>query len=317
MCGIVGFFDRAGASRTIGRTVLDMLTALACRGPDSAGIAVYGEPGDGLVVRAKTGERAVSAAVKRQIASVARNFGRVHGLTTQGSGIRLVVNTARADELGAALEATAPGVEVVSMGRRLEIAKQVGGPENLESEFRISRLEGTHALGHTRLSTESRVDLSHSQPFWAHGTPDLAVVHNGHITNYHRLRRQYEQEGARFYTDNDSEVIGVYLARKMREGLTFRQALEASVRDLDGSFSYIAATADTLGYAKDPYCLKPLIVAEADQAIALANEEVALRAALGEKYRAREAGAGEVGTWEIKHVSGTRRTRTRGRERVA
>jgi glutamine phosphoribosylpyrophosphate amidotransferase len=187
----------------------------------------------------------------------------------------------------------------VSMGRRLEIVKQVGAPQNLEAEFGVSKLIGTHGLGHTRLSTESRVDLSHSQPFWAHGTPDLAVVHNGHITNYHRLRRMYEQEGVRFYTENDSEIIGIYVARKLGEGASLEEALEASVRELDGSFSYLVATADAFGFAKDPFCLKPLIVAENAGAIAVANEEIALQAALRGPYTAREAGAGAVAVWKV------------------
>src|ERR1700752_1676250 len=130
------------------------------------------------------------------------------------------------------------------MGSRLEVVKQVGSPENLEARYAISSFVGTHGIGHTRRSTESRVDLSHSQPFWAHGAPDLAVVHNGHITSYHRLRRLYEQEGLRFYTENDSEVIGLYLARKLRQGATLREALLDSGRALDGSCSDMAATAD-------------------------------------------------------------------------
>ena len=96
-------------------------------------------------------------------------------------------------------------------------------------------MRGSHGIGHTRLSTESRVDLSHSQPFWAHGVADLATVHNGHITNYHRLRRLYEQKGVRFFTENDSEVIGVYLADQLERGRTLEQALADSLDDLDGS----------------------------------------------------------------------------------
>src|SRR6266446_3018860 len=258
MCGISAYFDKSGALAPIGATLLDMLGALGRRGPDSAGLAVWGEAVDGLVVR-------VALAGRPDVA---------------------------------ALEAD-PGVEVVSLGQRLEIVKNVGPPRNLDAAFAASTLMGTHGIGHTRLSTESRVDLSHSQPFWAHGVPDLAVVHNGHITSYHRLRRIYEQDGVRFYTDNDSEVIGVYLARKLREGASLREALLASVRELDGSFSYLAATADAIGFAKDPYCLKPLLVAETERAVAIANEEIALHAVLGSGYRAREAGSGEVVTWEI------------------
>jgi len=161
------------------------------------------------------------------------------------------------------------------MGRRLEVIKQVGSPENLELTYGISAFVGTHGIGHTRLSTESRVDLSHSQPFWAHGLPDVAVVHNGHITNYHKLRRRYEQEGYHFYTENDSEIIGIYLAWKLRQGLSLGGAMEASLRDLDGSFSYLAATKDVFGFAKDPFCLKPLLVGESEGAIAVAKQDYA------------------------------------------
>ncbi len=304
MCGIVGYFDKGAGSRPVGSTLLAMLGALGRRGPDSAGVAVWGDAVDGLIVRVALGERADARG--RDILRNARRLGQVRRATARGPYLRFEITKVDADALVAALELEA-GVEVVSLGQRLQIIKQVGAPSNLEAAFGISTLVGTHAIGHTRLSTESRVDLSHSQPFWAHGVPDLAVVHNGHITSYHRLRRIYEQEGVRFYTENDSEIIGVYLARKLRGGASLREALEASVRELDGSFSYLAATADTLGFAKDPYCLKPLIVAETDNAVAIATEEIALHAAFGDDYRAREAGAGEVRTWEIPRRGARRR----------
>jgi glutamate synthase domain-containing protein 1 len=263
MCGIAGFFDKSHAgSSPAGATLLRMLTALSCRGPDSAGIALWGEGEDGLVARVKLGDGGDLEARRREILSRARRATRVLASSVQGALLRLVVAKTEPAELARAIESVAPDVEVVSMGRRLEIVKQVGAPGGLDAEYAVSSWRGSHGLGHTRLSTESRVDLSHSQPFWAHGTPDLAVVHNGHICNYHRLRRIYEQEGVRFYTENDSEIIGLYLARQLATGLTLGEALQASIRDLDGSFSYLAATADAFGYAKDPFSLKPLIVAE-------------------------------------------------------
>src|SRR5262249_50616276 len=151
------------------------------------------------------------------------------------------------------IEATLAGSEVVSIGHKLEIVKQVGSPGQLETGYRVSQMMGTHGIGHTRLSTESRVDLSHSQPFWAHGVPDLATVHNGHITNYHKLRRQYEQRGYRFYTENDSEIIGVYLRDRLAFGLSIPDALRSSLDDFDGSFSYLAAWSDGLAYVKDRF----------------------------------------------------------------
>ena len=129
------------------------------------------------------------------------------------------------------------------------------------------------------MSTESRIDLSHSQPFWAHGVPDLATVHNGHVTNYHQLRRRYEQQGVTFYTDNDSEVIGVYLRDRMEQGRTLPEALADSVADLDGAFNYLVASSEGLGIVRDRFGFKPLMLAETDDFVAVATEEIALRRA--------------------------------------
>ena len=127
------------------------------------------------------------------------------------------------------------------------------------------------------MSTESRIDLSHSQPFWVHGVPDLATVHNGHVTNYHRLRRRFEQRGASFYTDNDSEVIGVYLRSRMDQGRSLPEAMADSIHDLDGSFCYILASAQGLGLVRDRFGFKPMMLVETDDFVAAATEEIALR----------------------------------------
>lgn len=300
MCGIVGFFDKrpAGAA-PVGKIMLSLLTALGRRGPDSAGAALYGDP-RGLVVRVKLGERGDLAPRAAEVTERARGLSRVTAGEVQGHYLRLVVEAIPdVRDFEAALEAVHSEVEVVSVGRRLEIVKEVGAPACLETAFGLSAFSGSHAIGHTRLSTESRVDLSHSQPFWAHGGLDLAVVHNGHITNYHKLRRQYEQRGIRFYTENDSEVIGIYLAQRMAQGLPFGEALRASVSDLDGSFSYLAATAEAFGYAKDPFCLKPLIVMETPEFVAVANEEIALRATFEGNFQTREPSSRQVQTWAV------------------
>ena len=127
---------------------------------------------------------------------------------------------------------------------------------------------------------------------------DLAIVHNGHITNYHILRRRYEQRGVRFYTDNDSEVIGIYLGERIAGGCDLREAMEASLVDLDGSFSYLAATPEAMGYARDPFALKPLLWTENDAFVAVATEEISMRAALEGDYEVRETGAREVRIWQ-------------------
>jgi glutamate synthase domain-containing protein 1 len=302
MCGIVGFLDKNGNRRAaVGQVLLNMLSALGRRGPDSAGVALYGDHSDGaLVLRIKLGERNPFEAEGARITERVKDLAPVVEVSLQGEYLRLVVDYQRdPSRLERAIEAAGEDIEVVSMGRKLEIVKQVGSPENLESTYGISAFVGTHGIGHTRMSTESRVDLSHSQPFWAHGLPDLAVVHNGHITNYHKLRRRYEQRGYRLYTENDSEIIGLYLAEQMSHGMSFPSALQASLRDFDGSFSYLAATADSLGFVKDPFGFKPLLVAETPAYVALATEEIALQAALGEDLPVRELGARQVQTWQV------------------
>ena len=225
----------------------------------------------------------------------------------EGHYLRLLVEGLEdVRSLESALEQVHPEIEVISVGRRLEILKEVGSPARLEETFGISGFLGSHGIGHTRMSTESRVDLSHSQPFWAHGTLDLAVVHNGHITNYHKLRRRYEQRGVRFYTENDSEVIGIYLAERMGQGLPLAEALRASISDLDGSFSYLAAAGDALGYAKDPFCLKPLIIAETDEFVALANEGLAFSAAFEAGLDTRELSNRQSHTWFLQGLGASR-----------
>lgn len=302
MCGIVGFWDKTGSENqaTLGRILLNMLNALQCRGPDSAGVALFGMPDpDRFIVRVKLGEEGDLEPRARQLAALLESRGfRTQEFTRIASYARFTVDS-QIDLAGltAAIEGTDQAMEVVSAGRSLEIVKQVGSPANLESTYGIANLRGTHGLGHTRLSTESRVDLSHSQPFWGHGYADFAIVHNGHITNYHRMRRHYQQRGVRFYTENDSEVVAIYLAAQLRNGRSLEESLRAMLRELDGSYSCLVATANEFGYVKDPFGLKPLLVAEAESFVALANEEIAIRAALPGDYRVREAQVKEVRVW--------------------
>jgi glutamate synthase domain-containing protein 1 len=212
--------------------------------------------------------------------------------------MRLVVDPAEPQRLERAILEAAPGAEVFSIGARLELMKQVGPPDELERQFHVAEMAGTHAIGHTRLSTESRVDISHSQPFWTHGAADLAVVHNGHITNYHKLRRQFERRGWQFYTENDSEIIGPYLLEQMQQGASLPEAMERSTRDLDGTFCYLVASAHGLGLAKDFFCSKPLVMVETDAYVAIATEELAIRRALPDAPLPVEPGANAVQFWE-------------------
>ena len=211
--------DKGGNTETpIGDILFRMLSALSRRGPDSTGVAVFGKSqAPNLVLRIKLGERGNFEKKGSAVLEEIRKLVPVHRHQVFSEYLRLVIapeNDLR--ELIEKVEEAADELELVSLGTQLEIVKQVGSPENLERHYQIRSYRGTHGIGHARLSTESLVDLSHSQPFWAHGVPDVATVHNGHITNYHKLRRQYEQRGVHFYTENDSEIIGIYLRHRLQ-----------------------------------------------------------------------------------------------------
>ena len=301
MCGIVGFWDKTGGQEAAtGQVVLTMLDALACRGPDSAGIALISPPPEGgleetwsiritpadyhaLEKLKSIGELvpAARSALPGQPAKTLRfGFSPARGIT--------------ALDLERALGARRGGLEVLSLGKRLDLVKHVGSPAQLEAAHGVSNWRGPLAIGHTRMSTESRIDLSHSQPFWAHGVPDLATVHNGHVTNYHQLRRRYEQRGVIFYTDNDSEVIGVYLRDRMLAGLSLPEALENSIADLDGAYNYLVVSSQGLGIVRDRFGFKPLMLAETDDFVAVATEEIALRRAIPGDYSAFEPPPGSA-----------------------
>jgi glutamate synthase domain-containing protein 1 len=302
MCGIIGFLDkRSREDFPVGKTILSMLQALSCRGPDSAGVAVFGPKKSTLLLQIKCPESLNAADSIQAISKALRELALIVRHDSIGAYVRLEIETtADPTILESQILIQVPGCEVVSLGRQLEIIKEVGSPNQLEQTYGISKRLGTHGLGHTRLSTESRVDLSHSQPFWAHGIPDLATVHNGHITNYHKLRRRYEQRGYRFFTENDSEVIGVYLRDQKANGLSLEEALRASLNDFDGSFCYLVADGDTLAYVRDSYGFKPLMIAETDEFVAIATEEIALRQTLGEVFVAFEPAPGTIGCWNVR-----------------
>jgi glutamate synthase domain-containing protein 1 len=292
MCGIIGFLDRHGRrDHPSGGVVLAMLQALAGRGPDSAGIALLRPPRpDGAwTLRLAPLERAEPALAHLE------PLGQIVEVERQGASLRLAFTpgpSVTAAMVERALGACRGGLEVLCLGQELDLVKQVGSPSQLEATYGVSAWRGPLAIGHTRMSTESRIDLSHSQPFWAHGVPDLATVHNGHITNYHQLRRRYEQRGSIFYTDNDSEVIGVYLRDRLEHGRTLPEAMTDSLADLDGSYNYLVLAPEGLGVVRDQHGFKPLMVAESESFVAVATEEIALRRALMGDYRVAEPAPG-------------------------
>jgi glutamate synthase domain-containing protein 1 len=299
VCGIVGiFYKREGATGPVGQIMSDMCDQLFRRGPDSAGVALYGPAiDDGFVVRVDL-DRPDLHVAEVEVLAAADEVTSVKEAARTSRSLRMIVADDAEGKLADAVEERVPGVRVFSAGRSMEIVKDLGMACDINRRYELGTFVGSHAIGHTRMATESRVDIAHSHPFWARPFPDISVVHNGQITNYHKLRRRLEQRGHRFATENDSEVIAVYIAGKLAAGETLDAALNASIDDLDGTFAYLISTANGIGLARDQFATKPLLYAEDDDMVVLASEEISIRAIFPDPALVpRELEAKEVRWW--------------------
>ena len=188
--------------------------------------------------------------------------------------------------------------EILSLGKSLELVKDIGDASDVAKQYGLSNFSGTHGIGHTRMATESGVDIRSAHPFWGYPFSDVSVVHNGQLTNYWNTRRKLEKLGMRFMSTCDSELIAVYIANKIRKGIDLEDAMESSLEDLDGVFTYLVATKDKLGMAKDHMAAKPMVLYESDDLVALASEEVAIRSLLPHEIDTYDPYEGEVKVWQ-------------------
>jgi methylamine---glutamate N-methyltransferase subunit A len=309
MCGIAGIIYRDG-SHPIGREMTRMLQSMKHRGPDSTGYALYGQPANGgLVMRYKLADantprdfefedrlRRHRAEVEARLASLGATLDEVEEETDYA--FRVGFHFDGDLKLLADLVEDIPEAEVLSLGRSLEIVKDLGDAETVGGQYGLDDFIGTHAIGHVRMATESEVDIAGAHPYWAYPFSDVAVVHNGQLTNYFMWRRRLERSGHRFMSECDSEVIAVYLAEKMSEGSSLEDAMHESLDELDGVFTYIAVTADALGVAKDELAAKPLVLYESDDIVALASEEIAIRQLVDHEIETYDPYEREVLVWQ-------------------
>jgi glutamate synthase domain-containing protein 1 len=299
VCGIVGIFHKGEArDGPVGDVLVPMCQDLFRRGPDSTGFAVYRPVQDGtLVVRIDLDRPDLQNAAELAVIA-AEQLVLVKEWELISRSVRMEVDSDADGKLADWIEGRIEGARVFSIGRAMEIIKDVGSANDVDRSYGVRALSGTHGIGHTRMATESRVDIAHSHPFWARPFPDIAVVHNGTITNYHQLRRRLEMKGHRFSTQNDSEVIAVYIADRLQRGEALEDALKASVRELDGTFAYLISTDRGIGLARDQFATKPLLYAENDAMVVLSSEEVAIRGVFPDpELVPRELGAKEVRWW--------------------
>ncbi len=274
MCGIVGLFlkDKALEPR-LGELLTDMLITMTDRGPDSAGIAIYGTDADGnskLTVQSPN----PGADFKGLAAELGKAIGTKIAQRDKDTHTVLEMPADKIAEAREALKTLRPDVRVMSAGDTMEIYKEVGLPKDVAARFDVAKMSGTHGIGHTRMATESAVTTMGAHPF-STGS-DQCLVHNGSLSNHNSLRRQLAREGILTETMNDTEVGAAYLTWKMREGASLGEALESSLDDLDGFFTFVVGTKDGFGVVRDPIACKPAVMAETDQYVAFGSEYRAL-----------------------------------------
>ena len=301
MCGIAGILYKSlaeGRNQATGQALIDMLDGCQHRGPDSTGFALYGDATDDrLRLRFFIGTGDEAAAAIGEIKEIlAQHQAEIVDDEVIANNYRVLVNfSGEMWKMAYDLERVA---KVISIGTSLEIIKDVGSAHDVDDTYHVQSYSGTHGLGHVRLATESDVKPEAAHPFWATGFSDIAIVHNGQITNYWKMRRRLEQRDYEFHTDNDSELIAVYLAEKLSQGVALKDALKTSIDDLDGTFSFLVSTKDEIGYAKDRLAVKPMVMYETDDLIAIASEEVSLNKLFpGQALNTMEPAPGTYNTW--------------------
>jgi len=311
MCGIAGIIHKqAGKGVNIGEQMTSMLQALKHRGPDSTGYAMYGEDNGNQIMRFKVAEAADLEGSYDIHAEIEGRLGLIDSRLAE-LGVKVVKKESPTEyahryeiEFSGDMKKVADfvedieGVEILSIGNSLELVKDLGDAATVSGQYGLNSFNGTHAIGHTRMATESDVDIRSAHPYWAYPFSDVAVVHNGQLTNYWTNRRALERKGHRFSSNCDSELIAVYIADRMNQGDDLETAMKNSVEYLDGVFTYLVATQDELGMAKDVMAAKPMVVYEGDDMIALASEEVAIRKLFDHQIETFDPYHGEVRVWQ-------------------
>jgi glutamate synthase domain-containing protein 1 len=301
MCGIAGLFSKSSAIEDgLGAHLSAMLEQLAERGPDSAGVALYRDPAPTGACKVSVFSPEPDYPWARLAAELAESFGVVGEHQVRGSHALLIVEADPADAQ-AWLHLRHPELRVMSVGERIEIFKEAGNPHEFIERFGLHEVSATHALGHTRMATESRVTTEHSHPF-STGL-DLCLVHNGSLSNHNRLRTFLHREGIEFQTDNDSEVAAGYLTWRLSQGVDIEQALEGCLQDLDGFYTFAVGTADGFAVLRDPIAWKPAVLAESDDWVAMATEYRAIAQLPGaESARVWEPEPARVYSWQRERV---------------
>ncbi|MFS8115968.1 glutamine amidotransferase family protein [Rhizobium jaguaris] len=297
MCGIVGLFLKdKSLEPQLGALLSSMLVTMTDRGPDSAGIAIYGD-GDGDKAKITV----QSASPKKDFAGLETELMRALdsylSIEVKSTHAVITLPRNRLDDGRAAIAELRPDVRIMSSGDAIEIYKETGLPKDVVSRFSVASMAGTHGIGHTRMATESAVTTLGAHPF-STGS-DQCLVHNGSLSNHNNLRRELKHQGMTFETENDSEVAAAYLTAEMAKGKNLGEALESAVDDLDGFFTFVVGTKSGFGVVRDAIACKPAVMAETDRYVAFGSEYRALVSLPGiEAARVWEPEPATVYFWE-------------------
>ena len=273
MCGIVGLFIKDKTLEPqLGQLLSVMLATMCDRGPDSAGFAIYGNGEAGL---AKITVQSPDPTIFKGLDSaLAGALGAKVSMTTKDTHAVLRLDGSQTDRAREVLREKFPQLRVMGVGERIEIYKEVGYPTEVSDRFGLPDMAGSHGIGHTRMATESAVTTMGAHPF-STGV-DECLVHNGSLSNHNNLRRELKREGKIFETENDTEVAAAYLTAQMDKGLSLGDALEKSLDDLDGFYTFVVGTRDGFGVLRDRIACKPAVLAETDRYVAFGSEYRAL-----------------------------------------
>ena len=274
MCGIVGLFLKdKSLEADLGQMLSEMLVTMTDRGPDSAGIAVYNAHQAGQVkitVQADDPQTDFDGLDKKLGAAIGASV----RMDVRDTHAVLTMPQASLDSAITELRHLEPVIRIMGRGESIEIYKEVGLPETVVRRFDITKMSGTHGIGHTRMATESAVTTMGAHPF--NTGSDQCLVHNGSLSNHNSLRRKLRRENIRIETENDTEVAAAYLTWKLQTGSSLGEALESSLDDLDGFFTFVVGTKDGFGVVRDPIACKPAVMAETDSYVAFGSEYRAL-----------------------------------------
>ncbi|HUA68149.1 MAG TPA: glutamine amidotransferase family protein [Candidatus Saccharimonadales bacterium] len=296
MCGIVGlFFKKKSLQPRLGEWFGGMLDCMSSRGPDSAGFAIYRNsvPVGSLKLTLQHPDENFSWD------TLAKGFKQKFKAKipfTVNSTHAIFVVAAKETAIRKFLREEFPEVKIMSIGHRIEIMKEIGLPFSVIERFHVRQMAGSHAIGHTRMATESAVTTAGSHPFST--GQDLCLVHNGSLSNHNRLRENLRREGIEFQTDNDSEVAAGYLTWRLKKGDSLSQALTHALKDLDGFYTFAVGTRNGFAVLRDPIACKPAVMAETLDYVAMSSEYRSLTSLPGiEKAKLWEPEPATVYSW--------------------